>query len=72
MRAEVGGDGVEVLSSRAVAELGSLDGHSDTEVEWLLRLEPEAEVRLKAWHPKAGVATMSLAVAPTVSDGEDR
>ncbi len=67
VRVEIGGEGVEVLSSDAVVDLGNLDGHSEKRVEWLVRVDGAAKIRLRAWHPKGGVATHELDLAPASS-----
>ncbi len=49
-------EGVEVLSSKAQLELGTLAGHSEAKVEWIVRLEPTYGFDVTAWHPKGGRA----------------
>ena len=56
VRARVGGEGVEVLSSEAQVELGTIAGHDEAEVEWLVRAADPTAIRVSAWHPKAGRA----------------
>ena len=60
VRIEVDG-GAELLSPEAEVELGTLAGHHEEEVDWLVHHGPEGgTVRVTAWHPKAGTATRSL------------
>ena len=54
VRAEVGGEGVEVLSTDNTIELGVLAGYEDAEAEWLIRAAAGTVVAVKAWHPRAG------------------
>ena len=57
VRVMVGGEGVEVLSSESRLDLGTIRGHDEVDVEWVVRAPAGAEVKVKAWHPKAGVAS---------------
>ncbi|MDX1644544.1 MAG: hypothetical protein R3244_09335, partial [Thermoanaerobaculia bacterium] len=63
VRVAVGGEGVEVLSSEAEIDLGTLVGHDTAEAEWVLRAASGATVRIEASHPKAGRAEHTLTVA---------
>jgi len=56
VRVEVGGEGVEVLSSEARVDVGTLRGHGEVEVEWIVRAAGDATIVVEAWHPKAGRA----------------
>jgi hypothetical protein len=56
VRVEVGGAGVEVLSSEARVSLGTLSGNGEAEVEWLVRAPSAGAIQVEAWHPKAGRA----------------
>ncbi len=69
VRVELVGDQVEVLSSERRVDLGTLAGHSETEVEWIVRLEPGARFGIVAWHPKAGRAKGEVERTP---EGESR
>lgn len=60
VRFEVGGEGVEVLSSAARLDLGVLPGNGTAEAEWVVRVTPGATIRLVAWHPRAGRAEREL------------
>ncbi len=60
VRAEVGGEGVEVLSSEARVDLGTIRGHGEVEQEWIVRAGSGTTIRVEAWHPKAGRATASV------------
>ena len=62
VRVEVGGESVEVLSSEARQDLGTIPGHGEAEVEWIVRAPAGASIRVEAWHPKAGRAEASAAV----------
>lgn len=54
VRAEIGGDGVEVLSSESRVELGVIGGNSDAEVEWIVRARSGSKATVETWHPKGG------------------
>ncbi len=56
------GDGVELLSSDAMHELGTLGGQSSEEAEWLVRGARGARVTVRAAHPKGGTATAEAAL----------
>jgi hypothetical protein len=58
VRAALEGDGLTVLSGDARQELGVLPGFGSAEVSWVVRGEAGATVRVHAWHPKAGRATV--------------
>ena len=60
VRIEIGGEGVDVLSSETRIDLGTIRGHGETEVEWVVRVSPGSTVQLEAWHPKAGRSARSL------------
>ncbi len=60
VRAEVGGAGVEVLSSEARLDLGTIGGHDEVELEWIVRVGSGGTIQVDAWHPKAGRATGSV------------
>ena len=47
---------VEVLSSEERRDLGTIAGHGEAEVEWVVRAPAGASIRVEAWHPKAGRA----------------
>ena len=57
VRVEVGGAGVEVLSSESRVDLGTLSGNSEVEVEWLVRAPSASAIEVEAWHPKGGHAS---------------
>lgn len=57
VRVEVGGEGVEVLSSEARRDLGTLAGHEEVDVEWLIRAPAGVTLTVSAWQPKAGRAS---------------
>lgn len=61
VRAAVGGAGVEVLSSEARADLGTIRGHGEVNVEWVVRAGAGAAIEVEAWHPKAGRAVKGVA-----------
>jgi hypothetical protein len=60
VRAEVGGEGVAILSSQARQDLGTIAGNGTVDIEWVVRVDPGATIRLEVWHPKAGRAERSL------------
>ena len=60
VRVEVGGAGVEVLSSEARRDVGTLAGHREEEVEWVVRVAEGGVVEVTAWHPKAGRVVRSV------------
>ena len=64
VRAEVGGTAVEVLSSEARQDLGTIPGHGETEVEWVVRAPAGTSIRVHAWHPKAGRVTAEVEASP--------
>jgi hypothetical protein len=59
VRVAVGGVGVEVLSSQAQVEVGTIPGNGDAEVEWVVRAPSAGVIEVQAWHPKAGRAMAS-------------
>ena len=63
VRANLGGSGVEVLSSMGQQELGTIPGHGEAEAEWVVRVSPGGSVEVSAWHPKAGRASRTVATA---------
>jgi hypothetical protein len=63
VRASVGGDGVEVLSSEARVDLGTIAGHGEAEVEWVVRAPSAGAIEVTAWHPKAGRASRKVTAA---------
>jgi hypothetical protein len=56
VRVEVGGNGVEVLSSEARIDVGTLVGNGEVEVEWVVRAPSAGAIEVEAWHPQAGRA----------------
>ncbi len=59
VRVTVEGEGLIVLSSERELELGTLAGHSEKDIEWVVRLErPKSELQITAWHPKGGRSTV--------------
>jgi hypothetical protein len=57
-------NGAELLSSEAELELGTLSGHEEKEVEWLVHHGPGGGVvQVAAWHPKGGGASKSVELA---------
>lgn len=49
-------EGVEVLSERAIADLGVVGGYRSAEASWIVRGPAGTGFTLTAWHPKAGRA----------------
>lgn len=62
VRAEIGGDGIEVLSGDNRLDLGVLAGHSARETEWVVRASRRSELELSAWHPKGGRASSAVGI----------
>jgi hypothetical protein len=60
VRVEIGGEGVEVLSSEALVEVGTLAGYEEREVEWIIRQDEGATPTVTAWHPKGGRVASSV------------
>ncbi len=54
VRVKVGGKGVEVLSGQARLDLGVIGGHSERDVEWVVRAAAGTTLHIKAHHPKGG------------------
>lgn len=61
------GEGVELLSEQARQELGTLAGHQEKRVEWLVRAPSGGAVTVIAAHPKAGTTTARVALNTTPS-----
>ncbi len=53
-------EGIEVLSEETERQLGTLEGHSGTEVTWVVRGEPGDELTVAVRHPKGGVDRESV------------
>jgi hypothetical protein len=56
------GSGVELLSADADADVGILSGHSQEEIEWLVRAPQGGTVTVTARHPKAGTVATNVAL----------
>lgn len=54
------GSDVELLSSQAEVSLGTLDGYSEREVEWVVRSSGGGSVTVTARHPKGGRETATV------------
>ncbi len=67
VRVELAGEGVEVLSSHARQELGTIGGYAEKEAEWLVRAPDGGAVTVRAWHPKAGTTTAAATLSRPVS-----
>ena len=50
------GTNVELISSEAQVDVGTIGGHSEAEVEWIVIAPAGGTVTVKVWHPKAGRA----------------